>query len=314
MYKSIFNFKVFLLLSLLTITQLIYAQGHQAQAGKTTKIAENIYTFTVHGHYISMFVVTKEGVIVFETMNTPFAKAKVAAIKKITDKPIKYALHSHNHWDHTSGGQVYLDEGATTIAHLEAYEWMAANPYPDMVLPKEVWAGNRKDIELGGVKVELHYLGMNHGLGMTIFLLPQQKVAYIADIVAPNRVMFSVMPDFNTREWERSLKEILQMDFNKAVFSHNESKYRLQGGTKKDVRLQLEYIQDLRAGLRAELKKGTNPYLIPKILKLPKYKHWAMYDQWLEMNIWKVFSEETLGPFPWRPAPSYQDKKSTGRK
>jgi len=34
-------------------------------------------------------------------------------------------------------------------------------------------------------------------------------------------VMFSIVPDFNIREWERSLEEILQLDFDKAVYSHN---------------------------------------------------------------------------------------------
>lgn len=88
----------------------------QEQALKTTEVADNIYTFTTDGEYISMFVVTKAGVMVFETVNTSHATAMLAEIRKITDKPIKYAFHSHNHWDHSSGGQIFLDEGAATIA------------------------------------------------------------------------------------------------------------------------------------------------------------------------------------------------------
>jgi glyoxylase-like metal-dependent hydrolase (beta-lactamase superfamily II) len=173
-----------LILGALLMHSLVNAQEQEA---KTKEIADNVYTFTTNGEYISMFVVTEAGVMVFETVNTLHAKAMVAAIKQITDKPIKYAFHSHNHWDHSSGGQVFLDEGADTIAHTEAYAWMQANTGRDMAIPKQSWSGNRKDIELGGTKVELHYLGMNHGLGMTVFLLPQFKIAYIADLVTPNR-------------------------------------------------------------------------------------------------------------------------------
>lgn len=36
---------------------------------------------------------------------------------------------------------------------------------------------------LGDTTIELHDLGMNHGLGMTVFLLHEQRVAYVADIV-----------------------------------------------------------------------------------------------------------------------------------
>jgi len=291
----------YLMLATLVVSSLASAQEKNL---KTTEIADNIYTFTTDGEYISMFVVTKAGVMVLETINSSHAKSMLAEIRKITDKPIIYAFHSHNHWDHASGGQVFLDEGATTIAHAEAYAWMVANTGRDMTIPAQSWAGKRKDYQLGGTKVELHYLGMNHGLGMTVFLLPQSKVTYIADLVTPNRLPFTIVPDFNIREWERSLDEVLQMDFDKAVFSHNESKNRMAGGSKEDVALQLQFVQDLRAGFYAELKKGTNPFLIPKVLKLPKYKDWLMYDEWLEMNIWRILSDEFLGPYPWRPEPS----------
>ncbi len=301
MTTLILSFTRCLVLCVFLMSTLVFAQEHQS---KTTQIADSVYTFTTSGEYISMFVVTKSGVIVFETVNTLHATAMVAEIKKITDKPIKYAFHSHNHWDHASGGQVLLDEGAVTIAHAEAYEWMKANTGRDMAIPKQSWSGKQKDVELGGTKVELHYLGMNHGLGMTIFLLPQFKIAYIADLVTPNRVAFTIVPDFNIREWERSLNEVLQLDFDKAVFSHNANNDPLAGGSKQDVTLQLQYVRDLRAGFYAELKKGTNPFLIPKVLKLPKYKDWAMYEQWLEMNIWRILSDEFLGPYPWRPEPS----------
>ncbi|TQV89887.1 MBL fold metallo-hydrolase [Aliikangiella coralliicola] len=289
--------------SFLFITLLLFSLFSWAKSTekKAFEIAKDIYSFSIDGEYISMFVVTADGVIVFETMNSVHAKAMVKAIKDITSQPIKYAFQSHNHWDHASGGQVFLNEGAMTIAHAEATAWIVANPYQDMVAPKKSWSGNRKDFELGGVKVELHYLGMNHGLGMTVFVLPQSKIAYIADIVTPNRIIFSVVPDFNLREWERSLKEILNLNFDKAIFSHNENKTPLAAGGKEEVVAQLQYLQDLRAGFYEHLRKGTNPMLIPKTLKLPKYKDWVGYDDWLEMNIWRILVDEFMGPFPWRP-------------
>ncbi len=178
-----------------------------------------------------------------------------------------------------------------------------------MVVPDDSWGGNRKDITLGGTTIELHYLGMNHGLGMTVFRLPEQNVVYIADIVTPKRVLFSIVPDFNIREWERSLEEILKLDFDRAVYSHNEKTHPLQGGTKQDVADSLQFIRDLRAAIYAEFKKGTNPMMVPDIVQLPKYKDWAMYDQWLAMNAWRLLLDDWMGPFPWRPDPAYQAKK-----
>ena len=268
----------------------------------TAKVADGVYSYGIPANgYFSMFVVTKDGVIAIESVNSQHAAGMVKAIKEITDQPIRYLLHSHNHWDHASGGKVFRDAGATLIAHEEAYVWMKANPGPDMVVPDQSWEGNRKDITLGDTVVELHYLGMNHGLGMTVFRLPKEKIVYVADLVVPNRVMFNIVPDFNIKEWERSLKVIAQMDFDKAVYSHSHNDTPLLGGTKQDVTNYLEFIHDLRRAIFAEFKKGTNPMMVPHIVQLPKYKDWAMYKEWLPMNAWRILLDEHMGPFPWRP-------------
>jgi hypothetical protein len=142
---------------------------------------------------------------------------------------------------------------------------------------------------------------MNHGLGMTVFILPKEKIAYIADLVTPERVMFSIVPDFNIKDWERSLKVIEKMDFEKAVYTHNHNANPLLGGTKQDVRDNLQFIQDLRMAIYSEFKKGTNPMMVPNVVQLPKYKDWAMYKEWLPMNAWRILLDEWMGPFPWRP-------------
>jgi glyoxylase-like metal-dependent hydrolase (beta-lactamase superfamily II) len=65
-----------------------------------------------------MFVVTKDGVIATD----PIAYGRpnggqqyVDEIKKVTDKPIKYLIYSHHHYDHIAGGKAFKDAGATTL-------------------------------------------------------------------------------------------------------------------------------------------------------------------------------------------------------
>ena len=263
----------------------------------TSIVADGVYTFGNPAQgYTSMFIVTNDGVIVVDPVNTGHSKAMLKAIRSVTDQPIKYLLHSHNHWDHSSGGQIYREEGATIIAHVEAYEWMKANPHRDMVVPDESWEGDRKNISLGGKTIELHYLGMNHGLGMTVFLLPNEKIIFIADIVAPNQLLFTIVPDLNIRELERSLKEVEAMDFEKAIFTHGSPTI----GSKKHVIENREYIEDLRGAIYAEFEKGTDPSMIANAVKLPKYKDWAGYNEWLVMNAWRILLDDEMGPFPWR--------------
>jgi len=149
----------------------------------------------------------------------------------------------------------------------------------------------------------MHYLGMNHGAGMTVFVIPERRVAYIADIVTPNRLMFSIVPDFNIKEWERSLGEILALDFDIAVCSHNNYPIEkaMKGCTKEDVTAQRAFIQDLRNAIYAEFKKGTPAFSIPAVIKLPKYAHWDHYDDWLALNAQRLMLDIWMGPYPWIP-------------
>ncbi len=263
------------------------------------EVADGVYAFDPQDGYNSLFVVTDDGVIAIEPVNSQHATGFLEAIRSVTDQPVKFLLPSHNHWDHASGGAVFREAGAKIIAHQTAFEWMEANPGQDTVLPDESWSGSRKDITLGGTTVELHYLGMNHGLGMTVFLLPEEKVVYIADLVTPNRILFAIVPDFNIGEWVRSLNEIEALDFDTAVFSHSNSGSPV--GTKQDVTANREFITDLQAAIMAEFQKGTNPFAVASTVKLPKYEDWVGYDQWLEMNAWRVMLDMWMGPFPWQP-------------
>ena len=297
------NFRRWFMVSSVFFSTLLMVNLAFAEMAKhTIEVDDGIYAFGDPAKgYTSMFVVTSDGVIVLEPVNTEHSTALLNAIQSVTNQPIRYLLHSHNHWDHSAGGQIFRDAGATIVAHVEAYEWMKANPRQDVALPDELWAGNRKDITLGGTTIELHYFGMNHGLGMTVFRLPREKIVFIADLVTPNRLLFTIVPDFNVKQWVRTLREIEAMDFKTAVFTHGKPV-----GSKKDVTANREFIEDLKGAIYAEFKKGTNPFEIPSVVRLPKYQDWAMYDEWLAMNAWRLLLDDHMGPFPWRPTHSYE--------
>jgi len=129
--------------------------------------------------------------------------------------------------------------------------------------------------------------------------LPEQKVVYIADLATPKRILFAIVPDFNIKEWLRTLNEIEALDFDKAVFSHSNSGSAI--GSKQDVVESHEFITDLQGAIMAEFQKGTNPFMVPSVVTLAKYEDWAGYDQWLEMNAWRLLLDMWMGPFPWQP-------------
>ncbi len=295
---------VYLRVTSLTAALLLTAGvGAAQEPAGVHQIAEHVYSYTSGGGNHSLFVVGDYGIAIFETYDSRHSEAMLAAIRAISDKPIRYAFHSHNHWDHSSGGQVFRDAGAQTVMHKLAAQWLTAHPGRDTTTPDIVWEGSRRDFVVGDFTVELRYLGLNHGLGMTVFTIPRYRAAFLADLVNPNRVMFSVVPDFNIGEWERSLTEVLELDFEIAVCSHNElpPMEAKKGCTKGHVEEERQFIRDLRTAILAEFEKGTSFLEVPKAVRLPQYESWVGYDQWLEMNTLRLMTDLWMGPFPWHP-------------
>ena len=141
------------------------------------EVAPGVYSFLT-GFAVSMFIITDDGVMVIDPMNFPHAEKMLAEIRKITDAPIRYLFYSHNHYDHAKGGQVFKDEGATIVSHIDAYKYIEANPSQDLVLPDQYWTGDKTEIILGDKTLELHSAGPSHGNGMTTFVLPRERVMF----------------------------------------------------------------------------------------------------------------------------------------
>ena len=80
---------------------------------------DNVYIFR-NGNHQSIFVVTKAGVIATDPVaygRPNGGQQYLDEIKKVTDKPIKYLIYSHHHYDHIAGGKAFKDAGAKIIAH-----------------------------------------------------------------------------------------------------------------------------------------------------------------------------------------------------
>jgi len=253
---------------------------------KSIKVADGVYSFGGGPwSYYTMFVVADEGVFVADPVNPDLAAAMMQEIRKITDKPIRYMAYSHNHWDHVSGGKIFKDAGAVVISHVETKKYL--RPNPQVVVPGLTWDGDRYDVVLGNKTIELHYFGENHGSGMTVMLLPKEKVMFTADLVVPRRVGYMFLPDFSVSGWIQTLKEMEKLDFTVGLFAHDHPK-----GSKRDLISQREYLEDLTMAVQQAMQSGD---MMLKNLSLPKYKDWAHYDDWLGLNGAYVMLEMMMG-------------------
>jgi glyoxylase-like metal-dependent hydrolase (beta-lactamase superfamily II) len=86
----------------------------QGAAYKFEKIADGVYYATVSRPGLgsnNVVVVNDTDVLIVDTGTSPAAaRAFVEDVKKVTDKPIRYVVNTHFHYDHTAGNQIFGPE------------------------------------------------------------------------------------------------------------------------------------------------------------------------------------------------------------
>jgi glyoxylase-like metal-dependent hydrolase (beta-lactamase superfamily II) len=85
------------------------------------------------------FVIGDDGVVIFDTFFTPAAiEELIGEIQKLTNKPIKYAVNSHYHLDHTGGNQVLAARGVPIIAHDNVMQWQTVKNKRFLPAPEDL--------------------------------------------------------------------------------------------------------------------------------------------------------------------------------
>jgi cyclase len=85
------------------------------------------------------FVVGDGGVLMVDTFFTPTAVEElIGTIQSETQQPIKYALNTHYHLDHTGGNQVLAARGVPIIAHDNVAIWQTTKNRRFLPLPEEL--------------------------------------------------------------------------------------------------------------------------------------------------------------------------------
>ena len=269
------------------IAMTIAATPARSQATRpvfeTTKVegTEGVYVFR-YGNHQAMFVVTADGVIATDPIGYGRPQAVttyIDEIRKVSDKPIRYLIYSHHHYDHIAGGQPFKDAGATIVAHRRARERLAVLQDPATPLPDEVVEG-RRVITLGGTTLELSYHGLNHSDSTLVMRLPKEKIVFIVDLLPVGTVPGRGMIDFHPLEAMDSIKQILAMDWERMIPGHPGPGGRL--GTKKDVEDQVTFLQDASDAVKAAAREGKCWEPAEKEVRLPKYEKWPGYEQNLQ--------------------------------
>jgi glyoxylase-like metal-dependent hydrolase (beta-lactamase superfamily II) len=85
---------------------------------KATKVGGNVFMLQGAGGNIAASV-GEDGIVLVDDEFAPLAPKIAAALKAlgITDKPVRFVINTHYHFDHTGGNVPFATGGSTIIAH-----------------------------------------------------------------------------------------------------------------------------------------------------------------------------------------------------
>lgn len=202
-----------------------------------------------------MFVVTSEGVLLYDAQGDPEATRKeVEAISKITTHPIKWVVIASDHGDHT-GGNSSLPVGVTFFIHPNSkaiLDKQAANAKrpPSWTLPADaVLVPEKKALKPGSEDVEILFLGRSHTGGDLAVYLPRQKILFLSEIFF-NRV-FPAMWSAYPSEWLKALDRAEEIAADVYIPGH--------GFTEKAA-VSKEELYEYHRALKAVIDEATRLY------------------------------------------------------
>jgi len=159
---------------------------------KVTKMAGTVYMLEGAGGNIGASV-GEDGIVVVDDQYAPLADRIQAALKGITDKPVRFVINTHYHEDHT-GGNSYFQKQAPIIAHDNVRKRLEsggragnggsvkieAKPAPKDALPI-ITFDHDVTIHLNGEDIRALYFPAGHTDGDAVIFFPQSNVVHMGD-------------------------------------------------------------------------------------------------------------------------------------
>ena len=220
------------------------------------------------------FVVTNDGVIVFDALGTPaLGKAMLVAIKKVTAKPVKRVIVSHFHADHYYGLQAFKDRGVEIWGHENGRDELRSDAAQQRLAQRKValapWVNEATRLipadrwlhfdqsrvipfESGGMHFRIIDVSGAHSSSDIMLFVEEDQVLFAGDLYATGRLPF--VGDADSRVWLVALDRMRDLHPAIAIPGHGTA----SGNTEKDMQLTRDYLLFLRKTMGAAVANMTD--------------------------------------------------------
>jgi len=247
------------------------------------------------------FIITGEGVVVFDALGTPsLAKKLIGLIKSVTEQPIKRVIVSHYHADHIYGLQVFKEEGARIYAADGSLDYLNSdvaverleerrfsldpwvNDQTQLIFPDEI-INKSATFPLGKKTFTINLQGKAHSDGDLAMLVEPDLVLFSGDIIFRSRIPFIGSGD--TKHWLETLQKLETSGLKALVPGHGPATFE----PSERISLTREYL----AFMREVMREGVNELMsfdeIYSEADWSKFEHLPAFEAGNRINAYQVF-------------------------
>ena len=194
---------------------------------ESQELADGVWHLTGSSHHSVAVEFRDYSVVVEAPQNEERSLAVIEEVQRlIPDKPIRFVVNTHHHWDHLGGIRAYVHEGATVITHEgnRAYfeelvterQWVLGPDRLSLYPPEEVAEGytfetlrEKYVLSDGERTMDIYRMeGLRHTAGMLIAYLPNEKIVIEADMYSPRGQPAPATPNASSVTFYENIKRL----------------------------------------------------------------------------------------------------------
>jgi cyclase len=158
---------------------------------ETVPVADGIWMLVGQGGNIGVSA-GEDGVFLIDDQFAPLTGRIKAAIAQFSDRPVRFVINTHWHFDHTGGNENLGKAGAVIVAHDNVYERMSRENFIEFfnrvvpAAPKDalpvITFNDTVTFRLNGEEIRVVHLGRAHTDGDSVVLFRSANVIHTGDI------------------------------------------------------------------------------------------------------------------------------------
>jgi cyclase len=275
---------------------------------KVSKVAGNVYMLEGSGGNIGASV-GEDGIVIVDDQYAPLAEKIQAALKGITDKPLRFVINTHYHEDHT-GGNALFQKQAPIIAHENVRKRLQeggtagnlgavkfeSKPAPKEALPI-ITFDHDVTVHLNGEDIRALHFPSGHTDGDSVIFFPKSNVVHMGDdFVTYGFPFVDLSGGGSVQGMIAALEEILSKlpPDVKVIPGHGPV------SSLDDVRRYVAMLKETRGAVEAGVKQGKSLDQLKQENVLAQWQTWSgdfiTAEQWL-VTLYNELTGKKTGEF-----------------